>query len=324
MPRFELGAEHSGERIDKVLARLIPGTSRSVIQRWITESRVLVDGVPCRARDVVRSGAVVEVSPGPPPLSRAEPDASVPFSVLYEDEHLVVVDKPAGVVVHPARGHATGTLVSGLLARDGFRRPPSDPLDPEGSLRPGIVHRIDKDTSGILVVAKDEPAREGLKAQLARHRMERCYLALTLGVPEPGRIETLHGRDPRSRLKFTSRVREGRRAVTTVEVVERLAGGLAALVRCQLETGRTHQIRMHLSECTKTPIVADALYGRTPGNDALRAVAQELGRQALHATVLGFKHPVDGRALRFESPLPADMQRALEQLRAIPAARARH
>jgi len=315
MPRFELGSEHAGERLDKVLARLMPGTSRSTLQRWVAESRVLVDGKPCRQRDVARAGSVVEVEPGPPPPSRAEPDASVPFAVLYEDEHLVVVDKPAGVVVHPARGHRTGTLVAGLLARQGFGRPPSDPRDPEGALRPGIVHRIDKDTSGILVVAKDDPTRESLKAQLAQHSVERAYLAFTLGVPAAGKLSTLHGRDPKSRLRFTTRVREGRTATTHVEVVERLAGGRAALVRLTLETGRTHQIRVHLAEISRTPILGDALYGRRPADEDLAEITLELGRQALHAAVLGFVHPSDGRALRFESPLPNDMQRALQRLR---------
>lgn len=318
MPRFELGPEHAGERLDKLLARLMPEVSRSTLQRWIVEERVRVDGRLCRARDVARAGSVVEVEPGPAPSSEAQPDATVPFTVLYEDEHLVVVDKPAGVVVHPARGHFHGTLVSGLLARGGFRRVAADPRDPEGHLRPGIVHRIDKDTSGVLVVAKDEATREGLKAQLAAHSVERAYLALTVGVPPAGRIETLYGRDPRSRLRFTSKVREGKRAVTSVELLERFASDRAALVRCRLETGRTHQIRVHLAERCKTPILADALYGRPPGDASLAEIARAMGRQALHAAVLGFEHPVAHRVLRFEVPVPADFQRALESLRALP------
>jgi 23S rRNA pseudouridine1911/1915/1917 synthase len=312
-----LTAEDAGQRLDKVLARRLPAESRATIQRWIDEDRVRVDGQPCRARDRVRKGSVVEYEPSPPPPSRAEPDPLVPFRVLYEDAHLVVVEKPAGVVVHPARGHWTGTLVSGLLAREGFRRAPVDPRDPEGALRPGIVHRIDRDTSGILVVAKDAATREGLKAQLARHTMERHYLALTLGVPQAGRIETLHARHPRSRLRMTSKTGEGRRAVTRVEVLERLAGGLAALIRCQLETGRTHQIRVHLLEQTRTPILSDALYGRVPADADLRRIGEELGRQALHAAVLGFVHPASGETLRFESPLPEDITRALAALRAL-------
>ncbi len=313
--RFVLEAGQPRERIDKALARLMPGTSRATIQRWIAEGRVTLDGRGCRARDSVGAGSVVELTPGPPPPSRAEPDASVELSVLYEDDHLLVIDKPAGMVVHPARGHARGTLVSGLLAR--FERPPSDPQDAEGSMRPGIVHRIDKDTSGVLVVARDEPTREGLKQQFAEHSIERLYRALTVGVPRAGTISTLHGRDPRSRLRFSSRVERGRSAVTHVAVSERLAGGRAALVECRLETGRTHQIRVHLAEQTRTPILADRLYGGVPGEPELRAIAEELGRQALHAAVLGFVHPIAERKLRFESPLPEDMQRALERLRAL-------
>ncbi|MBK7586562.1 MAG: RluA family pseudouridine synthase [Myxococcales bacterium] len=272
-------------------------------------------------QDVVRAGGVIEVEPGAAPPSEATPDPSVPYSVIYEDAFLCVVDKPAGVVVHPARGHWQGTLVNGLLAREGFSGAPGDPLDPAGGLRPGIVHRIDKDTSGILVVAKDTTTREGLKEQLASHAMEREYLALTLGVPAAGRIETLHGRDPKSRLRFTTRVERGRGAVTHVSVREVLAGGGAALVVCRLETGRTHQIRVHLSECAKNPILADSLYGRRPADSRIAEIATGLGRQALHATTLGFVHPDSGETLRFESALPADMQRALAALRQLDARR---
>ncbi len=295
----------------------MPGTSRSTIQRWIEQGRVRVGGAARRASESVAPGEVIEVEPGPPPPSRAEPDASIELVALFEDEHLVVVDKPAGLVVHPARGHARGTLVNGLLARPGFARPPSDPRDREGPMRPGVVHRLDKDTSGVLVVAKDDATREGLKAQLAAHSVERAYRAITSGVPAPGAIRTLHARHPRSRLRFTSKTREGRDATTHVAVIETLAGGRAALVECRLETGRTHQIRVHLSEQTKTPILADALYGSVPRDPELAAVAAELGRQALHAAVLGFTHPVTGRVLRFESPLPPDMQRALDRLRSL-------
>jgi 23S rRNA pseudouridine1911/1915/1917 synthase len=313
--RFVLGAEQQPERVDKVVARLVPGVSRASIQRWIEQGRVLVNGEPCRARHRVTSGSVLEVEPGPAPRSRAEPDASVRFRVLFEDPHLIVIDKPAGLVVHPARGHAAGTLVNGLLAREDFRGAPADPRDREGALRPGIVHRIDKETSGVLVVAKDEVTREGLKAALAEHRVERAYRALTVGVPEGGTIRTLHHRDPRSRLRFTSRTARGRSAVTHVRVLEKLALGRAALVECRLDTGRTHQIRVHLAEQARTPILADKLYGAPPQDPEIAAVAAELGRQALHAAVLGFEHPVTKVTLRFESPPPEDFERALERLR---------
>ncbi|MEN9580559.1 MAG: hypothetical protein RJA70_3568 [Pseudomonadota bacterium] len=300
-------------RVDKLLSEHIEDVSRATIQRWIGEGRVLINGRSCRAKDTVSAGASLDVTPGEAPLTRAEPEPDVQFEVLYDDEHLVVVNKPAGLVVHPARGHQTGTLINGLLARPGFGRPPSDERDSAGYLRPGLVHRIDKDTSGILVVAKDAKAREGLKAQFAAHSIERRYLALTLGVPKQGRIETGHGRHPRSRLRFTSKTDGGRRAVTHVALKQALAKG-TALVECRLETGRTHQIRVHLAEQTQTPILADALYGRRPADSELLSWCDEIGRQALHAHVLGIVHPHTGAALRFEAPLPADMALLLGRL----------
>ena len=316
--RFVLAPGSPPERADKALARLVPDVSRSTIQRWMGEGRVLLDGRAVRPKDMVGEGSVLEVDPGPSPASAALPDPSVTVEVLYEDAELVVVNKPAGLVVHPARGHRTGTLVNGLLARPGFSPAPSDERDREGVQRPGIVHRIDKDTSGILVVAKTARAREALKSELAAHSVERRYVALTLGVPRSTAIRTAYGRDRHSRLRFTSKVREGKTAVTHVRVLESFAGR-AALVECRLETGRTHQIRVHLAEQAGTPILADALYGRKPGTPELAAIAEALGRQALHAELLGFVHPVTGENLRFEAKAPDDFQRALEALRALAA-----
>jgi 23S rRNA pseudouridine1911/1915/1917 synthase len=328
--RFVLGAEQRRERVDKVLARLLSPRSRATVQRWIAEGRVCVDGVPCRARHMVAAGAVLEVEIGRELTTQAEPDASVQFGVLFEDAHLIVVDKPAGVVVHPARGHRTGTLVSGLIARPDFMVAPADELDQAGHLRPGIVHRIDKDTSGVLVVAKDAITREGLKQQLAEHSMTRVYQALTRGVPREGRIETSYGRDPRSRLRFTSRLEQGKRAVTNIALLETFGARRAARVECRLETGRTHQIRVHLAEQAGTPLLADALYagqarraaGSPPAVDpaveaAIAGVELGLGRHALHARLLGFEHPITRRELVFESPLPADFALALESLRRL-------
>ena len=297
----------------------MPEVSRATVQRWIAEGRVKVDGNICRQKQQVRGGAKLEVEPSEPPPSTATPDASVTFDVLHEDAHLIVVDKPAGLVVHPARGHASGTLVNGLLARGGFERASADARDPNAAVRPGVVHRIDKDTSGILVVAKDEPTREGLKKQLSEHSMERLYRALTLGVPKSGTIQTLYDRHPRSRLRFTSKTDEGKRAVTRLQVVETFGAGRAALVECRLETGRTHQIRVHLAEQVGTPLLADWLYGHKPGGEDLQAIAAALGRQALHAAVLGFVHPITQATLRFESPLPADLTAALAALRGLKA-----
>jgi 23S rRNA pseudouridine1911/1915/1917 synthase len=176
------------------------------------------------------------------------------------------------------------------------------------------VHRIDKGTSGLLVVAKNDIAREALKVQLAAHAVERVYLGLTSGVPRAQTIRTLHARHPRSRLRFTSKTESGRSAVTHVYVRDVLASGRSAFVECRLETGRTHQIRVHLSECAGTPLLGDALYGGVPPSGALRELALALGHQALHAAVLGFVHPRTGTALRFEAPLPQDFQAALDEL----------
>jgi 23S rRNA pseudouridine1911/1915/1917 synthase len=319
-PPLELTVEVADprDRLDKLvvhlLARAGAAASRATVQRWIEHGRVLVDGKPGRAATAVPAGARITVSPEPPEPSRAEPDASIAVHVVHEDAHLVVVDKPAGLVVHPARGHATGTLVNALLGRGGFERASADPRDPEGHLRPGIVHRLDKDTSGLLVVAKDAPTREALKALFARHDIDREYVAVVVGAAKDATYDTLHGRHPTDRLRFTTHVDTGRRAVTHVRVLERL--GPATLVACTLSTGRTHQIRVHLAERSKTPILGDPLYGKPPRDPALRAVAAGLGRQALHARVLGFVHPATGQRLRFESPVPADMARAIATLRA--------
>lgn len=315
--RFQVPPEAALSRVDSWLTSQMPNVTRAAVQRWISAGRVLVGGKPCRAKDKLRPGVRVDVYPDQEPESNAVPDSSVQVSVEFEDEHLLVVNKPAGLVVHPGRGHRTGTLVNGLLARPGFLRLNPDPGDEAGHLRPGIVHRIDKDTSGLLVVAKTAQAREGLKVQLAAHSVERKYSAVTLGVPREGRIETLHGRDPKSRLKFSSKVPTGKRAITHVQVGERLAGGRAAFVFCRLETGRTHQIRVHLSGECRTPILADALYGGCRGQDEIVEIARQLGRQALHAGVLGFVHPQTGASLRFLAPLPDDMTLALERLRAL-------
>jgi 23S rRNA pseudouridine1911/1915/1917 synthase len=313
---FVLGQEQARERVDKVLAKLVPEVSRATLQRWIAEGRVLVGGKPCRARDLVGPGSSIQLEAGESLPSAAEPDQGVELDILFEDDSLIVLNKQAGLVVHPARGHWSGTLVNGLLALPGCRSLAADPLDASGSLRPGVVQRLDKDTSGVLVVAKTVRAREGLKAQLSAHSVDRAYLALTRGVPEERTLSTLHARHPKSRLRFTSLTETGKPAVTHLLVRERLAGGKAALVECRLETGRTHQIRVHLAEQARTPILADALYGGQSKDPLLLQVASDLGRQALHAYKLGFMHPEAGQKVSFEVPLPSDMQEALSALRA--------
>jgi 23S rRNA pseudouridine1911/1915/1917 synthase len=313
--RFVLPEDQPRERLDKLLAKLLPETSRATLQRWIEQGRVNVDGKPCRARDRLGPGHRIEVVPAAPPPTRATPDGSVSFQVLYEDPYLVVVDKPAGLVVHPAKGHQDGTLVNGLLAR--YAGDWTEQADSDGSsaIRPGIVHRIDKDTSGILVIARCEQAREGLKAQLASHQMGRRYLGITGGAPRTTTLSTLYGRHPRSRLKWCSLVREGKVAVTHVRTLEVLAEATAALVECRLETGRTHQIRVHLAEQTKTPLLGDSLYGKRSQTPHIVEAERLLGRHALHAAELAFCHPVTGAELAFQAAPPADFSRALEYLR---------
>ena len=306
---------HDGERLDRALAALWGSTSRAEIARWIDAGRVTCDGrLVRRGAEKARAGAHVVARPLPPPPSDAKPDATVPFVLLYEDADLLVVDKPAGVVVHPAKGHWEGTLVNGLLAHGALAGTEDED---DGPPRPGIVHRIDKDTSGVLVVARTAAAREALKALFSRHDVERVYDALAVGaLPDDVTYDTLHGRHPTDRKRFTTqRVRDGERAVTHVSVVERLASGAVARVECRLETGRTHQIRVHLADAG-APLLGDPVYGRPPREPGLRAIGETLGRQALHARVLGFVHPTTGRTLRFEAPWPADFADAVAALRA--------
>ncbi len=308
--------EASGARVDRFLAAALVGTerapSRSELQRWIEHGRVTIDYSPCGAADKLREGTRIRVSPEPPPRTRAVPESGVAFCVLYTDDDVVVVDKPAGLVVHPARGHDSGTLVNGLLALGVF-----DAFGEGGAVdgyeRPGIVHRLDKGTSGVMVVARNAQARERIKQQFAEHSIERAYEAIAVGNVVDRTFSTLHGRHPTDRLRFTTKVNEGKRAVTHVRVVAHLAGGRASHVECRLETGRTHQIRVHLAE-SGTPILGDPVYGRPPRDPDVRAIAEELGHQALHARVLGFTHPTTGERVRFETPPPEDFARALLRL----------
>jgi 23S rRNA pseudouridine1911/1915/1917 synthase len=294
----------SGLRLDRFLAGEL-GVSRSELQRWIAAGRVTVDGAGREASSRVREGEQVTVAPMAPAATEARPEEGVEFDVLYADDDVVVVNKPPGLVVHPAKGHAGGTLVNGLLARGLFRG------EHEEDVRPGIVHRLDKGTSGVMVVARTPEAREKLKAQFQAHSIERAYEALVVGEARATTHATLHGRHPRDRLRFTSRVRVGKRAVTHVRVIARLHG--ATYVECTLETGRTHQIRVHLAE-SGTPVLGDPVYGKPPRDAELRAVGERLGHQALHARVLGFVHPTSGARVRFEADPPRDFADALKAL----------
>jgi 23S rRNA pseudouridine1911/1915/1917 synthase len=309
----------AGSRIDRFLviayARAGETVSRAEAARWIDHGRVTTGGRARKAAEKLREAEVVEVDPEGPQLSDATPDADVKFEVLFVDDALVVVNKPPGLVVHPARGHETGTLVNGLLALGLFDASAleGDERDAAGHVRPGVVHRLDKGTSGVMVVARTGAAREALKAQFHAHTIGREYVALCAGEVKGGTIATLHGRHPTDRLRFTTRVTTGKRAVTHVRVIETF-GAMATYVACTLETGRTHQIRVHLAE-SGTPVIGDPVYGKTSKDARMRGIAEALGHQALHARVLAFVHPVTGKRVTFEAEAPPEFRVALEALR---------
>lgn len=300
--------EARGERLDQHLARTFPELTRSRLQGLIEAGQVRVNGQPARASQRLKGGELVWLRVPAPVPATPQPEA-LPVALLYEDRDLLVVDKAPGMVVHPGAGHASGTLVNALLHRV------EDLAGVGGELRPGLVHRLDKDTSGCLVVAKHESALQALQRAFQSREVEKTYLALVHGQPRPeARVETLYGRHPVHRQRFTGRVKEGKPAMTVWRVREQLEG--AALVEVDLLTGRTHQIRVHLSEAGH-PLLGDELYGGLRRGKGLVAQVQEqLGRQALHAWRLAFPHPRTGRRLELESPLPADLRTALEQLRA--------
>ncbi|MFM5950907.1 MAG: RluA family pseudouridine synthase [Novosphingobium sp.] len=300
-----------GLRLDKALAEA-SGLSRERVKALMGEGRVLLDGkIAAQASLKPGTGTTFEIRV--PETVAAEAQAQdIPLSVVYEDEHLIVIDKPAGLVVHPAAGNLDGTLVNALLHHC------QGQLSGIGGVaRPGIVHRIDKETSGLLVVAKTDKAHEGLAAQFADHSIERAYLAVVAGMPVPpsGTVRGQIGRSDHDRKKMAvlhELNKRGKHAVTHYKTIETFAG--AALVECRLETGRTHQVRVHMSSIGH-PLLGDPVYGRIPPK--LRSMLNQLhfARQALHAAVLGFNHPVTGAALRFESKLPADMAGLLVELR---------
>jgi 23S rRNA pseudouridine1911/1915/1917 synthase len=302
-PLEEIPAALDGQRVDRVVA-LLTGLSRAEAAALVASGGVLVDGQPAAGKHRVAEGQVLAVvGPLPGPSRPPAPDPSVAFTVVHADEAVVVIDKPEGLVVHPGSGNDAGTLVNGLLARFPDVAGVGDPA------RPGVVHRLDKGTSGLLVVARSRSAYEHLVGQLSRRAVERRYLALVWGVPTPsaGRIDAPIGRSPREPTRMAV-VAGGREARTSYEV--RLAAHEpveAALLACRLETGRTHQIRVHLAAIGH-PVVGDAAYGGArPGLTAVRPM--------LHAWQLAFEHPVTGERLAFESPVPDDLQALLASLR---------
>jgi 23S rRNA pseudouridine1911/1915/1917 synthase len=300
-----------GTRLDRFLVSVLPEQSRSQIQRLIKDGHVRVGGRQAKANQAVKVGQQIAVEiPAPSdPVPQAE---ALPLPILYQDADLIVVDKPAGMVVHPAAGHASGTLVNALLHHVG------DLSGIGGEKRPGIVHRLDRGTSGLMVVAKNDAAHEELSRQFREREVEKEYAALVWGEVMAGRrIDAPIGRDPANRKRMSSapaRVRRSREAVTRIVRAEHF-GRTLTLALVAIHTGRTHQIRVHLSAIGH-PVVGDPLYGgvhrRVPGD--LRAVTH-LERPFLHAARLAFAHPADGRRMEFTSALPADLQRVLDELR---------
>lgn len=315
-------AAHPGDRIDRWLARRVedldndPPLSRNRLKTLILDGRVFVDGATITdPSSPVKPGASYRIDI--PEATPAIPEAQdMPLAVVYEDAALIVIDKPAGMTVHPAPGAPKDTLVNALIAHCG------DSLSGIGGVkRPGIVHRIDKDTSGLLVVAKTDAAHHALAAGFADHSIDRAYRALCWGRPIPSarRIEGAIGRHPQDRIRMAVRPDgSGKAAVTHYRTI-RSFGEVVTLLECRLETGRTHQIRVHLTHIGH-PLVGDPVYGRGRNGkvgglpDALRAHLLGFPRQALHAAVLGFDHPITGERLRFESPLPPDFTALLDDL----------
>ncbi len=321
---LEVDESLAGQRLDKALAEHIEGLSRSRIKALIEGGAVRINGVLARdpSRKLGHQDTVTLLEPAPEPADPApEP---MDLTIAYEDDALIVIDKPAGLVVHPAPGHASGTLVNGLLAHCG-----ASLSGIGGVLRPGIVHRIDKETSGLLVVAKSDAAHGGLSAQFAAHDLERSYLAFVRGAPRlpSGMVDKPIGRSPHDRKKMAIRRNGGRDAVTHYDRLARYPDtdpdkAVAALMRCRLETGRTHQIRVHMADLGH-PVLGDPLYGKAKAllprsvPESVKHFVETGGRQALHAATLGFTHPIKGEPLRFESALPADLEALKAALEAI-------
>ena len=295
-----LRADRAGERADQLIARLAPGLTRSAAQRLLEEGAVTRNGQPVKKNYKAAEGDVLEVAlPDPEPAEAVPQD--IPLDVVYEDDDVIVVNKPVGLVVHPAAGHPDGTLVNALLYHCG-----KSLSGINGALRPGIVHRIDRDTSGLIIAAKNDAAHQALAAQLADHSLYREYEAVCVGVlrEDAGTVDAPIGRNPADRKKMAVDRKNGRPAVTHWSVLARYSGHTH--IRCRLETGRTHQIRVHLASIGH-PLLGDTVYG------AKRPVPGLAG-QCLHARRLSFVHPRTGERLTLECPLPPWFEEVLTKL----------
>jgi 23S rRNA pseudouridine1911/1915/1917 synthase len=315
---LDVTADQDGARLDAFLASVLPDRSRSQIQKLIKDGHVTLSAPsatarkPLRASTPVRAGQAFEID-FPAPVAATAAAEDLPLPILYEDADVVVIDKPAGMVVHPAAGHSGGTVVNALLHHV------EDLSGVGGELRPGIVHRLDRGTSGVMIAAKNDAAHQELARQFHDREVEKEYIALVWGLVQQGRrIDAPIGRDPSDRQKMSTRARRARSAVTRVAKAEHLRG--VSLLHVAIATGRTHQIRVHLSAIGH-PIVGDPTYGgvhrRVAGD--VRAV-QRLERPFLHAARIAFTHPTEQRRLEFTSPLPADLQSVLDDIRARQAA----
>ena len=299
---FLIDEENQSTRIDSVLSLLLPETSRSFIQKLIEGGNLRLNGdVITSKKYKLRAGDRVEITLPPPEKLSVEPE-NIPLDIVYEDSDVLVVNKPKGMVVHPAAGNYTGTLVNAVMYHCGDRLSSIN-----GVIRPGIVHRIDKDTSGLLMLAKNDAAHESLSKQLAEHSITRRYKALVYNnfAQDSGTVDAPLGRDPKNRLKRAVTEQNSKRAVTHWKVTERF--GKYTLIEAKLETGRTHQIRVHMAYI-KHPLVGDRVYG-----PAKQSLARD--GQMLHAEVLGFVHPKTGEYMEFRQPLPTEFRNLLERLR---------
>ncbi len=307
MREFQFVVDHPGERLDKLIQQHIPNISRSQIQTLIKDGQVMVGDKQVKAGVKLHIGEIITVQIPAPPEVSIEPE-NIPLNVVYEDADIVVLDKPAGLVVHPGAGNETGTLVNALLARypEMMQMQGVDQDEDEGRI--GIVHRLDKDTSGLMVVARHLEALTDLMEQFKERTVEKHYLALLERTPKTltGLVDAPIGRDSQHRKQMRVLPR-GRSAITEFEVVDTDFRGEYALVRCQPRTGRTHQIRVHMA-FIGCPIVGDKVYG-------IRKSGVNLKRHFLHAAKLAFEHPISGEHLSFESPLPVGLQNTMDKLR---------